>query len=115
MNLSVGAFTKYPDLAMDLVKCASTPQHATQYMLEEGEPSPYAASYDDPEVRKAYPNADLIRESINDAGPRPITPYYVDVAGSIINTWHPPAAVNDNTPAKTDQFMSDVLQGKRLL
>lgn len=115
VNLSVGAFTKYPDLAMALVKCASTPQHATQYMLDEGEPSPYAASYDNPEVRKAYPNADLIRESINDAGPRPITPYYVDVAGSIINTWHPPAAVNDNTPAETDEFMSDVLQGRRLL
>lgn len=115
VNLSIGAFTKYPDLALALVKCASTPQHATQYMLDEGEPSPYADSYDNPEVREAYPNADLIRESINDAGPRPITPYYVDVAGSIINTWHPASAVNENTPAETDQFMSDVLQGRRLL
>ena len=76
-----------------------------------GEPSVYASSYDNPEVRDAYPNADLIRQSINDAGPRPITPYYVDVAGSIINTWHPPGAVNENTPAQTDEFMSAVLQG----
>ena len=34
--------------------------------------------------------ADLIRESINDAGPRPITPYYGDVSTSVQRTWHPP-------------------------
>ena len=115
VNLAIGAFSKYPDLAKQLVDCASTPDNGTQYMLDEGEPSVYASSYDNPEVRDAYPNADLIRQSINDAGPRPITPYYVDVAGSIINTWHPPGAVNENTPAQTDEFMSAVLQGRRLL
>lgn len=115
VNLAIGAFTKYPAQTKALVQCASTPENATQYMLDEGEPSPYAASYDDPTVREEYPNADLIRESINEAGPRPITPYYVDVAGSIIVTWHPPRAVTGNTPAVTDEFMSDVLQGRRLL
>jgi multiple sugar transport system substrate-binding protein len=115
VNIAIGAFSKYPDEATALVKCLSTPDNGTQYMLEEGEPSPYAESYDNPKVRKAYPNADLIRQSINDAGPRPITPYYVDVAGSIINTWHPPGAVNDSTPEQTDAFMSGVLQGRRLL
>lgn len=115
IDIAIGAFTKYPEQATELVKCLSTPQNGTQYMLDEGEPSVYAASYDDPEVREAYPNADLIRQSIDEAGPRPITPYYVDVAGSVINTWHPPAAVTENTPAVTDAFMSDVLQGRRLL
>ncbi len=115
IDIAIGAFTKYPEQVTALVKCLSTPENGTQYMLDEGEPSVYAASYDDPEVRKAYPNADLIRQSIDEAGPRPITPYYVDVAGSIINTWHPPGAVNENTPAVTDAFMSDVLQGRRLL
>ena len=33
--------------------------------------------------------ADLIRDSINDAGPRPITPYYGDVSSSVQRTWHP--------------------------
>lgn len=115
VNVAIGAYSEYPEQAKALVKCVSTPDNGTQYMLDEGEPSVYAASYDNPKVRKAYPNADLIRDSISEAGPRPITPYYVDVAGSIINTWHPPGAVNDNTPAVTDEFMSDVLQGRRLL
>ena len=50
-------------------------------MVDEGEPRRYEAAYDDPAVRETFPMADLIRESIADGGPRPLTPYYVDVAG----------------------------------
>ena len=49
-------------------------------MLDSGNPAARAAAYDDPAVREAFPMADLIRESIDDAGPRPITPYYSDVS-----------------------------------
>lgn len=114
-NLAIGAYSKYPDLAVQLAQCATNVQHATQYMLDEGEPSPYAASYDDPTVREEYPNADLIRESIAEGGPRPLTPYYVDVAGSVLKEWHAPNQVDQGTPAATDAFMADVLAGRRLL
>lgn len=114
-NLGVGAYSKHPDQAVALVECINGEEKATQYMLDEGEPSPYAASYDDPEVRATYDNADLIRESIADGGPRPLTPFYVDVAGAITQTWHPPASVDAQTPERTDQFIADVLAGRRLL
>ena len=114
-NLSIGTYTKYPEQALALVECINAEPKATKYMLDESEPSPYAASYDDPEVRENYPNADLIRESIAEGGPRPLTPFYVDVAGSIFQTWHPPASVTAETPAKTDEFMAEVLSGRRLL
>jgi multiple sugar transport system substrate-binding protein len=48
------------------------------------------ASYDDPEVRKAYPFADLLREQLKDAVPRPETPAYSDVTLAIQQTLHPP-------------------------
>ena len=114
-NLAIGAYTRHSDLAVQLVECVNALPKATQYMLDEGEPSPYEASYSDPAVRENYPNADLIRESIDEGGPRPLTPYYVDVAGSVIQIWHPPASVNSETPARTDTFMADVLGGRRLL
>lgn len=114
-NLGIGAYTEYPDQAVALAECINSEPNATQYMLDEGEPSPYAASYDDPDIRAEYDNADLIRESIGDGGPRPLTPFYTDVAGSIIQTWHPPSSVTAETPEKTDQFMADVLAGRRLL
>ena len=66
-------------------------------------------------MRRPTPNADLIRESVAEGGPRPLTPYYVDVAGSVIQTWHPPAGVNGETPERADKFMADVLGGRRLL
>jgi multiple sugar transport system substrate-binding protein len=114
-NLGVGAYSRHQDLAAKLIECVNTLPKATQYMLDEGEPSPYAASYDDPAVRTKYDNADLIRESIAEGGPRPLTPFYVDVAGAITQTWHPPASVTSQTPSDTDQFMADVLAGRRLL
>lgn len=114
-NLGVGAYSKHQDLAAQLIECVNALPKATQYMLDEGEPSPYAASYDDPEVRAEYENADLIRESIGDGGPRPLTPFYVDVAGAITQTWHPPASVTAETPEISDQFIADVLAGRRLL
>jgi trehalose/maltose transport system substrate-binding protein len=114
-NLGVGAYSKHPDQAVALIECVNAEPKATQYMLDEGEPSPYAGSYDNPEIRSDYENADLIRESIADAGPRPLTPFYTDVAGAVVQTWHPPDSVTDQTPAETDQFVADVLAGRRLL
>jgi multiple sugar transport system substrate-binding protein len=114
-NLGIGSYTKHPDQAVALVECINAEPKATKYMLDESEPSPYAASYDDPKIREEYANADLIRESIGDGGPRPPTPFYTDISGAIQQTWHPPAAVNADTPERTDQFMADVLAGRRLL
>ena len=116
INLAIGAYTQYPEQALDLVKCATSLQSGIDYMLDSGNPAAKAAAYDDPKVREAYPMADLIRTSINDAGPRPITPYYNDVSTSVQRTWHPATSVHaPQTPEETATFMTDVLQGNRLL
>jgi multiple sugar transport system substrate-binding protein len=116
INLAIGNFTQYPQQSLDLVKCATSLQSGIDYMLDSGNPAARGAAYDDPKVRKAYPMADLIRQSINDAGPRPITPYYNDVSTSVQRTWHPPTSVQaPQTPEETATFMTEVLQGNRLL
>lgn len=116
INLGIGAFTKHPDEALDLVKCATSLESNVAYMVDSGNPAARGAAYDDPEVRQAFPMADLIRDSINDAGPRPITPYYNDVSTSVQITWHPATDVRSpQTPEESATFMSDVLQGRRLL
>ena len=87
-----------------------------QYMVESGNPAARDGAYDDPAVREAFPMADLIRDSINDAAPRPITPYYGDVSTSVQRTWHPASSVSaPQTPEETDDYMGEVLQGERLL
>ena len=55
--------------------------------------------------------ADLMRESINAAGPRPVTPFYRDISAAIMRTWHPPTEVQPaTTPAKSAVVINNVLQ-----
>ena len=116
IDLAIGKFTAHPDQALDAVKCITSLQSNIQYMVESGNPAARAGAYDDPAVREAFPMADLIRDSINDAGPRPFTPYYGDVSTSVQRTWHPATGVTaPKTPEKTDTYLSEVLSGDRLL
>jgi multiple sugar transport system substrate-binding protein len=116
INLAIGSFTKHPTQALAAAKCITSLQSQIEYMIGAGNPAARAAAYDDPGVRKSFPMADLIRDSINDAGPRPITPYYGDVSTSVQRTWHPSSGVHEpHTPQKTDQYMGDVLKGDALL
>jgi multiple sugar transport system substrate-binding protein len=60
--------------------------------------------------------ADLIRESIDAAAPRPQTPYYTDVSTATVRTFHPPASVDpQRTPSDAKQLIVDVLHDRRLL
>jgi len=116
IDLGIGAFTKHPKEALAATKCITSLPSQIEYMIGAGNPAARSAAYDDPGVRKAFPMADLIRDSINDAGPRPITPYYGDVSTSVQRTWHPSAGVHaQSTPQKTDTYMGDVLKGDALL
>jgi multiple sugar transport system substrate-binding protein len=116
INLGIGEFSNHQDEALDAVKCITSVENNAQYMVESGNPAARAAAYDDPTVQEAFPMADLIRESIADAGPRPITPYYGDVSSSVQRVWHPANSVQaPQTPEETDSYMADVLSGKRLL
>jgi trehalose/maltose transport system substrate-binding protein len=116
INLAIGNFTRHPEEALAAVRCITSVESNVQYMVEAGNPAARDAAYDDPAVIEAFPMADLIRDSINDAGPRPITPYYGDVSTSVQRVWHPESSVQaPETPEETDSYMHEVLQGERLL
>jgi multiple sugar transport system substrate-binding protein len=116
IDLGVSAFTRRPDLAVDAVRCLTTAESQRRYMLKSKNPAARAAVYDDAEVRRAFPMADLIRESIADAAPRPKTPYYTDVSAAVTRTFHPPSAVRPaRTPAAADRLIVGVLHDRVLL
>jgi multiple sugar transport system substrate-binding protein len=116
IDIGVGAFSRHPDLAVDAVRCLTTADSQRRYMLKSKNPAARAAVYDDPEVRRVFPMADLIRESIGDAAPRAKTPYYTDVSTAVVRTFHPPASVRPNrTPAAADRLVTGVLHDKVLL
>lgn len=103
----VGAFSENPDLAFEATECITTVENEAYYMVTNGNPAGKAAVYDDPAVQEAFPMADVIRDSLEQAAPRPQTPYYNEVTGGIQRTYHPPAAV---TPGATGQEATELIQ-----
>jgi multiple sugar transport system substrate-binding protein len=116
IDLGVTAFTPHPDLAVEAARCITSAPSQEQYMLKSKNPAARAMVYDSPDVRRVFPMADLIRESIGAAEPRPKTPYYTDVSTAVVRVFHPPAAVRpDRTPRKAARLVVDVLHDRVLL
>jgi len=117
IGIGVSKFSNHTALAMDAVKCLTSPTSQGKYAVAEGNMPASAAGYAYPALQKAYP-ADLLKlfqQSVDQAGPRPVTPYWSDISSALQSTWHPPASVNQGTPASSAKFISDVLHGRRLL
>lgn len=116
IGLAVSAFSRRAELAVDAARCISSLENEIEYMTEAKVPVARGAAYDDPRVREIFPMADLIRRAIDDAEPRPRTPYYVDVSAATVRTFHPPAAVTpDRTPADAARLIVEVLHDRVLL
>jgi multiple sugar transport system substrate-binding protein len=116
IDVAIGAFSQHPEQALRAMRCITSRESQIQLMLDTGVPAARAAAYDDLAVRQRLPMAPLIRDSIADAGPRPLTPYWVDVSAAVQRSWHPPSAVRaPATPQASARLIADVLQGKVLL
>ncbi len=116
--IGVGAYTpaaKRP-LAFEAVACITSAESQKQRMDTLGEPATRAAVYDDPGILAKYPFAPLIRDSIDQAAPRPLSPFYNDVTIAVQRTWHPPGSVNPSkTPKESNDLIGKALKGKVLL
>jgi multiple sugar transport system substrate-binding protein len=116
INLGVGAFSNHTDLAFEATQCIVTPENQAYYFATNGNPPSSKVAYEDAEVKKAFPMADVIRESLEVAAPRPQTPYYNEVSQGIQETWHPPAEVDPaTTPSESTDLITAVLRGEELL
>lgn len=116
ITLAMGAFTRYPEEAVEAAACITTPESQKEYMLFSGNPAAAAEVYDDPEVIEAFPMAPEIRESLEQAAPRPQTPYYGEVSASLQRTYHPPSAVDpESTPRRAQELIDGVLNKEVLL
>ena len=80
INIGVGAYTKNRDLAFEAARCLAQPDNQVVASEKGGLPPTTESAYDDPKVKKALPFADLLKESIEDGGPRPVNPAYSDIS-----------------------------------
>lgn len=116
INLGIGAFSRHRDLALQAVECIVGPENQAYYFTTNGNPAALESVYDDPEVKKAFPMAQTIRTSLQQAAPRPQTPYYNEVSSTIQRVWHPVTSVDPaTTPGETADTIEAVLRKEDLL
>jgi multiple sugar transport system substrate-binding protein len=96
-NIAVSAYSNNPDLAFEAAECLASPENQALSAELGGLPPTTESVYDEPKVQKAFPFADELRESIDAAAPRPVTPAYSDISLAIQKTYHPPGSVDVNT------------------
>jgi len=89
INLGIAAHSRHPELAFEAATCLASEQNQRLAAARGGLPPTIEALYDDGDVRKTFPFADLLRETLRDAVQRPQTPFYADVSLAISHTLHP--------------------------
>jgi multiple sugar transport system substrate-binding protein len=117
IGVGVSAYSNHVDEAMQAIACITSPQNQGVNAELTGNMPASAAGYRYPALKKIYPQPllDLFQASLDAAAPRTVTPYWSDISGALLNTWHPSDSVNAQTPGESQQFIQDVLHGRSLL
>ena len=108
-NLGVSTFSEHPEEAFDAATCLSNKKSQLTATELDGLPPSNSTLYETKTVKKAYPGfSDDVEKSIENAGPRPLTPAYTDLSLAIQRTLHPPADIDPNDPGPTyDELKSN--------
>ena len=107
INLGVSAFSENKELAFEAIECLIGPENQIATADAGGLPPVREDLYDDPKLEEVYPGfAQLIRESIADAAPRPsVSPAYQDISLAIQDAVHP---TTDIDPDDAKQAYDDL-------
>jgi multiple sugar transport system substrate-binding protein len=97
INLGIGAYSKHPDLAFEAAQCIAKDKNQVVAAELGGLAPSSEALYDNPKVKKAFPFGDLMRQSIDEGVPRPVSPAYSDISLAIQKTFHPPDGIDPSS------------------
>jgi multiple sugar transport system substrate-binding protein len=83
LNLVVSAFAENPGGALAFIDFVTNEESMNRAASQFALPPALASSYDDPQVQKALPFAAELRQAVEQAQPRPVTPVYTQVSQAI--------------------------------
>jgi multiple sugar transport system substrate-binding protein len=94
-NIGVSAFSEHPEEAFEAAACITSPEGQLLATELDGLPPSNQTLYTNPIVTEAYPGfSELVKQSLDDAAPRALTPAYTDLSLAIQRTLHPPSKIN---------------------
>ena len=112
INLGVSAFSQNKDLAYQAIECLIQPENQLETASAGGLPPVLESLYDSKDIDKVYPGfAQIIRQSIADAAPRPSeSPAYQDISLAIQSAVHPTTDIDPDDPSSTYDDLRELLE-----
>jgi multiple sugar transport system substrate-binding protein len=112
-NLAVSRYSDRPELAFEAAECMARPEQQATITGMGGLAPTTESLYDDPRVKKALPFAALMRETLDDGAPRPVSPGYADISLAIQKAFHPPDQVDpDEVVSELRDTLEKAAEGK---
>src|SRR3954471_4161500 len=101
INLGLSKYSKHRDLAFDAAKCIAQPENQIVASEKGGLAPTRADLYNNSRIKKAFPFAKLMQETLKDGVARPVLPAYADISLAVQAALHPPADINPQDAIKT--------------
>jgi multiple sugar transport system substrate-binding protein len=95
-NLGVSAHSENPDLAFEAAECMARPESQEIISAAGGLAPTSEEVYESPKVKETLPFTDLMRETLDEGAPRPVSPAYSDISLAIQKSFHPPDGIQPN-------------------
>jgi multiple sugar transport system substrate-binding protein len=93
-NLAVSSYSSHQQDAFEAAACLSGEKSELTAVELDGLPPSHENLYENKAVKKAYPGfAPLVKEMVEQAGPRPASPAYQDITSAVQRTLHPPESI----------------------
>ena len=99
INVAVGGYTSPAAQAFDAAACVSNRKSQETAVELDGLPPSLESLYATKGIKKAFPGfSALVKQSIDEAAPRPQTPAYQDVSLGVQDALHPPDKIDPGYP-----------------
>ena len=116
LNLAVAKTSQHRAEAFEAIRCLRRPEIGRTIAIEGGLAPVRASLYDDPEIQRAYPAYDIIRQQLANAAVRPLTPVYQAMSIRIAATLAPITDIDpEGTADKLTVEVQKALDGKGLI
>jgi multiple sugar transport system substrate-binding protein len=108
-DLAISAYSKNPEGSLAFIEYATAPEQQKIMATEASLPPTVTAVYDDPAVKKAMPFAAELRDAIDQAQPRPVSPVYPQISEAIYNNVYA-ALQGKMSPDEASSKMNEEIQ-----
>lgn len=108
-NLAISAYSENPEGSLAFIEYAVEPDQQEIQATEASLPAVVSDVYDMPSVKKALPFATELRDAVEQAQPRPVSPVYPQISEAIYTNVYA-ALQGDKSPDQAAQDMNGDIQ-----